>query len=468
MVAPGTGNGAMAAALAPDAIALHLYEIEHELGFVLTSLKMHPDIQAKIAQVGFGDLRMFSEIDEGAGKVGVRAFAKDTLGINSSGGAEPRAAVARLCLAWETARKRVTTKIEAEAQQRVGDGPKVILKQDYANSVKALNDRRGVQTENLQSSQGYLESRLDQVEDGIYVAEMWSEVTTIEEDKSVGQGELRLSRDGRWSTSRGSRHAPVPSDPESLRTRIKVMAHHWELIRIRFPHMPMVKDYDFSTTWLVHVEWLLGEKVRGYKVKSATQQNEYSVPWAVVLELDYQIRKAALFAVTHSGASLASALETARKTESLLQQHFWIPLGIAAAEAAGGRSSRVSAPRDDTASARSQGQFNSNDGQRGKKAEKKGKGGKNGKGGKPANSPPQSNRGGQGKWGSGGAEGYAKQEHVKAEAARPSLYTPGPTRRRKCIAYQKDECKDPKCPFVHVCFNCNKKHPQSECRIPGF
>ena len=130
MATPGTGNGAMDVAMAPDAIALQLSELEHELGFVLTSLKMHPDIQAKIAQVGFGDIKMFSEIDEGAGKAGVRSFAKDTLGINSAGGAEPRAAVARLCLAWESARKRVSSKLEAEAQQRVGDGPKVIFKQD--------------------------------------------------------------------------------------------------------------------------------------------------------------------------------------------------------------------------------------------------------------------------------------------------------------------------------------------------
>ena len=195
-------------------VPLLLKDVEPELAYHFEEMKLHPDIQAKIASEGFGELQMFAMIDEGAGQAGARTFARDKFGIVSSSGGAARTAAARVVLAWEAANKRIATKVEVDAHQRTSDGPKVMLKNEYANAIKSLNDRRSLQPERLQSSQSYLESRLEQIEDGMLIAENWSEVTSVEEDKQVGAGALQVGRDGRLKMTRGVSHAAIPRNPE--------------------------------------------------------------------------------------------------------------------------------------------------------------------------------------------------------------------------------------------------------------
>ena len=392
---------------------------------------------------------MFSKIHEGREQAGVRGFVVDSLGIDSGTGSAARAATARLTLAWEAASKRVSAKNEADAQQRASEGPRTILKQDYLNAVKPLNDRHGEQPEELQSSQSYLEARLDQAEDGTFIAESWSEVTTADQDKRTGTSTMQITRDGKVSMIRGAGRAEVPRNVEELRERFKVMAHHWELVRLKLQHNPLVADYDFTSTWLMHVEWLVGKKVKGYTVKSSpTASAEHSLPWEQLLELDYRIRKLAVRTVSNSGGSLVRALEEARKDQPTLQQYLYIPLGLFAAEATASGSKRQAAGDDGRKGG----------GGGGRKDGAKGNGNR-----KPQKQ--QDNRGGGGQsWGGGKFDTKPKEEDSRAEwKAEASAYTPGPKRSRKCIPYQKGECKNKKCAFANVCFVCNQKHPQMDC-----
>ena len=169
----------MATAMTPQDIELGLAQLNSELEFILSDAGVHKDIQARIASTGFGECRLFAKIDCGDGEKGARLYAKDDLGIDSSQGAVQRSALARLVIAWESARRRATAKQESEAVQRAEDGPRTILKNDYVNLCKAWQschtDKKEL-PERLISSQPYLEFQLDQLEDGNMIVETLSEV----------------------------------------------------------------------------------------------------------------------------------------------------------------------------------------------------------------------------------------------------------------------------------------------------
>ena len=133
---------------------------------------------------------------------------------------------------------------------------------------------------------------------------------------------------------RGTSSAPTPTNAESLRYRYKLIAHHWELARLKLPNKSVFTNYDVKETWLQHIEWLLGEDVLGYSVKDEEGGTEVSLPWKQFLELEYQLRRKAMHLITHQGLSLSDALHASRKDDQLLQKYLYIPLGMQAGIAA--------------------------------------------------------------------------------------------------------------------------------------
>ena len=259
MASAGTANGALATALAADVIADNLALIESDLSFLFENHKVHREVQAKIAREGYTELPLFAKADAGGGVTGVHAFIKDDLGINPAGGSIKRATAGRIVLAWEAAQKRVEVRSEAEAAQNAADCPMTIQRLEYVNLCKALLDRRGKVelSERLMSGQSYLEKRLEQIKENNYAAETLDEVTCSVDDKATGQGELRVDKDGRLRTQRSVASTFMPRSSEELRTRYKVMAHHWELVRLKMPHQSAVRDFDYKDTLSGHVDWLL-------------------------------------------------------------------------------------------------------------------------------------------------------------------------------------------------------------------
>ena len=169
-MAAGTGEGAMSAPMSPDDIALHLGKMDDDLSYILEEAEVHPDIQARIVQVGFKGAALFAKLDAGEGVKGVREFIKVDLNIDPSAGGIKRATAGRIVLAWETAERRVATRNEHQAQQRAADGPKTILQDEYVSLCTSYTDLHGELDERLQSSQPYFESRLEQVEARSFVS----------------------------------------------------------------------------------------------------------------------------------------------------------------------------------------------------------------------------------------------------------------------------------------------------------
>jgi hypothetical protein len=134
----------MTTAMAPADIEMHLGQLQPELEYILSDAGVHKDVQAKIVSTGFGECRLFAKLDCGEGEKGARTYAKDDLEIDVTRGALQRSATARLVIAWETAKKRVSAKQENDAIQRTEDGPKTILKNEYVNLCRTLRTSMAV------------------------------------------------------------------------------------------------------------------------------------------------------------------------------------------------------------------------------------------------------------------------------------------------------------------------------------
>ena len=74
MAQAGTGNGVMSEAVDPGQISTLTAALNSELVFVLTDAGVHEDIQAKIAETGFEDCRLFAKADCGKGEEGIRTY----------------------------------------------------------------------------------------------------------------------------------------------------------------------------------------------------------------------------------------------------------------------------------------------------------------------------------------------------------------------------------------------------------
>jgi hypothetical protein len=432
MAAAGTANGAMSTAMSAAEISTNLKKLHSELEFIFSDSGVHKEIQAKVVQTGFDDCRLFAKADCGQGEAGIRAYVKDDLGIDPAAGILQRSTIARITIAWESARKRITAKQDSDAQQRTEDGPRTILKNDYVNLCRHYEDVHKEMPEHLMSGQSYLEMRLDQLEDGNLIAEGLHEVVSQVEDKHSTQGDLKLGRDGRLRMARSNSVAAVPTTPEQLRTRYKVMSHHWELARLKLPSKGIFEDYSATDTWLIQIEWLLGEDVMGYTVKDEESGSSFSLPWKQLLELEFQIRRKAMNLITNRGRTLVGALEEARREDALLQKYLYIPMGIAAGIAAsrGQKRGRSDTPQPN-----------------------------------PRNNPREEGNGA----GNGAGRGKVKAERDERDdsheftgwKAGGSKFTPDG--RAKCLWYQKGTCTSDRCGRVHLCFVCHKDHPQFKC-----
>ena len=237
----------------------------------------------------------------------------------------------------------------------------------------------------------------------------------------------------------------IPSDTEELRQRFKVMGHHWELVRLSRPSKHLFVDFEHPTTWLNHVEWLLGEEIYGYTIESASDR-PYSVAWKPFLELEFQVRKRAMEILTNDkAATLAAALASARKNDALMQKHFYIPLGIAAGKAAVVDAAAGSQRKRGTSTPRGKGQ--------------------------PPPAPHKVPRtdgkdkdGGKG--GNGGGKGGKKGNDDKGNSWKKGATMFMPDGRKKCGYFQKPKgCSaGARCSFVHACTVCSVEgHGQFEC-----
>eukprot|EP00971_Amphidinium_carterae_P017142 338290-Amphidinium_carterae.1 len=110
----------------------------------------------------------------------------------------------------------------------------------------------------------YLELKLDQIEDGELLPESLQVVMcrqeTAAEPYGINSLQGKVMPDGSLRLKKSKVESTLPSTPEELRQKLKLMMHMWEVVKIRCPGKAFVQSPSFEL-WRSYAEWLLGEEV---------------------------------------------------------------------------------------------------------------------------------------------------------------------------------------------------------------
>ncbi len=420
--------------------------------------------RAVIAAIGHDDIVTVAQFAKtGRNEEGFYRWVEDDLGIKTTdqGG---RSLQARLADAWEAAQRH---KEEAETMagraRAMGLKPET-MKGDQIELRKKYRQVAGTIENDEYPSYSYIDSRLEELEEGELIAEPLDAVTTR-------QMELNQSSDSVRGITWNKRGDPVlkkhqvrghlPRSTEEYRLLYRVMKHHWGIIRLRHGSRPFLLGLDFDF-WANHVEHMLGREVYGYVIKDAQENILARLSWHDFLTFDQEVRKKAIQMVNEDGDTLAGAMTSARKDNELRTQiivqsiavaHLVSPPPMQLSQSGGRGLKRNNPPplalEDDMhGDHRTSGSAGSQDGNKGSK----------GKGNKK-----KQNRGGKGK----GTGKKADDPHWARLLAAKRLTKRSQTQpdgKGDCWDYNLPKgCTNPNCQFHHLCIFCGRSHPLPTC-----
>lgn len=415
----------LTAPVAQENVADFIKKLDTELQFLLDGADVPPEVQANIAECGIVSTSIFACIEVDVKEF--RDFVKTGLTIDSAGSIPNKVVTAKLINAWEASVTRGRKRREEEAEQRIGDLPRKLPRTSHLELNKAFMKAHGEPKDSETPHPAYVEAKLQQLEDGMLLTETMAEIVSVKDDDDVAPPlGVVLQPDGKLRARRTAlKKGSEPKTTEDLRTKFRIVAHMWELLRLRLPGKSYLIGYDMRL-WEKYVEYLLGERVYGIDTKSVVSADVCKPPWSLVLEYDVEFRKRFAWAFNNKDGTLETFMKFAYDDTAVYQVRFLSPLSIsagtaaakAAAEAAGSSGARAVA----------------------------------------AHGPPPSpaaNPGGRSR-GKGASKGKAGSDPAKSAAIRANQI---------CYKYQKGKCTDARCERRHVCIQCDSaSHGAKDCK----
>ena len=473
--------------LDPEAHLAGLRSVEPDLAYLLHDRGVSEGVVALLGHSGCRRLNVFAKIERGDAEI--RAWLDQDFQLKASDGMEAKVAIACVIDAWEAAKERVSRQAAAESQARVDGRPKELLRGTHLALRRAFAGIFGETEEKLFPSRQYMDLRLDQIEEGELKAETLSEVTSLaqEEEGADRHDVLDIRKDGSVKVSKKNVKGEPPRAPEQLRVCYKIMANHWQMVKIKLSGKPFLAGHTHAD-WEQHISYLLGEEVWELDAMAAGGQIVARPTWLQVLEYEYRTRKET-FKLVNEGATLTAALAASRKNESLRSRYLVTPMAVAARASAIPAHLPTEKARDESGLSAWAGPGTSNllnntggggsvnlnhagggggGGGGGYKGAGRGAGKGGGKGGNKNNKGGGKGgaNGGSGNGGNkGGGKGVANhfnQAKKNAELSRTLKFTTADG-RKICFKYNKGHCAQDQCAFAHVCAKCEGAHPYQNC-----
>ena len=249
----------LTAPVADGDVAALVNTLTQELQFLLDGADVPSGIQAKIASCGITSSDVFAKLEDDV--AGFRVFVKADLTMDPATSTHNRVATAKLINAWETAQVRGKKRKEESAELRVGDLPLKLSRTTHLGLRKSFNTMHGEMSKEQTPHPDYLESRLQQLEDGEVRTERLYEVVSLAEDDGAPDCGVTLLADGKLRAKRTTaKKGSMPTNTEGCREKISLIARGWEIIRLRIPGKPYLQNYQMSL-WDKYAAWILGDKV---------------------------------------------------------------------------------------------------------------------------------------------------------------------------------------------------------------
>ena len=301
---------------------------------MLESKKIPSEVMAKISEHDVTELTTFTHIADS--QASLRSWAKEALGLDTATAPAHATTVAKLVASWEASKKRIAKQDDQEADARASGMPRQTLRGKHLEMRAAYttkyNNKEKLSHGEIPSAT-YVDSLLDQLEDGELIAEPLTEVTSLEENRDE-QAPSEIAWGGSClRLKRTKKEVPMPTATEGLRHRHRLMSVKWLMVKTKFPSQRKFQDVT-ENTFPALTNHILGEKVMGLTFKDASGKVVGGPSWFQCMDYEMQIRKMMLELVNLENKGVGEAMKLAINDKDLREMHFSTPAGVNAALAA--------------------------------------------------------------------------------------------------------------------------------------
>ena len=178
-----------------------------------------------------------------------------------------------------------------------------------------------------------MEGLIKQVDGGLLLAERLSDILSKkDEDREWAihgvESALSLRPDLTIQRKTVKLTGTMPTCREELRERYALMGSAWEMIRLRSPSRPLLRDYSpaiFNETLL---NFLFGDKVYKYTVNLGVSSTAPPT-WPFFLHFEYSLREKVFKNVREHHLSLTQAIWATITDQVFYQRDFLQPMSVA-------------------------------------------------------------------------------------------------------------------------------------------
>ena len=432
--------------------------LEARFRFLLEDRRVPKNLMSSLGHFDVTEEELFGRVAPAGDEVAAKAFFVRSLRLTE---ADHPIQLLRLVDAWARARASVDMAAKRRAEEGAAGEQLVMPPTTYLSVLQALYTQMGVQElpDAQVPSKGYLESRLEQLEEGLLLPERLEEATSLAEERaafSSSGGALSVRAGGTLVVQRARRvQGSQPRSTEALRKRHLLMAACYTLVKLRQPSCPILLDFD-PEVFKGLTDFVLGPHVylMGSEEGAVTK---CPVPsWELLLSFEYELRAAAFKKMRLDRVSMKAAFaavidQNLDAGRFVRHSHFFEPLLLSAAGRSRGR--RAS-------------EFPADDERPPPKAPKKDRDPKGAGKGKSKNSTGQERAAAQEPLGRSASMALQLYKHAEAKG----MLTKGADAAGQlpCYPYNNTGCPDRKgCRYAHICMACGGKHPACQCeKVP--
>ena len=250
--------------------------------------------------------------------------------------AEDRARIACLVTAWEAARLIREEEAKLKAEAKVLGMQKPLASSDRAAMRLALESVKGYAiTEAEEPAAEYLAHKLEQIENGEPTGSYLDEVISRKEAGAL-QLQTSLDNQGRLRITRQKPKGKLPQSTEELRAKIRLEASTWVMLSAKCKGRVYLRGLELNS-FDRYLENLLGDRCYSMQVSSGLPSSTSSgqdrhtlpVPWSVLLQYEFEMRKWAIKEAHKRGEPLGSMLHEATRNTELKELHFTSQVALA-------------------------------------------------------------------------------------------------------------------------------------------
>ena len=199
------------------------------------------------------DRELFVALD--TSEESLRDTCKEAFGVDSTKGFTYKRELGKIIKAWSNAKVHSDTKLKIDAVARSHGEPVSMLCADWESLMVTFKNKYGTHLhDTVLPSQSYYEAFEERLANGQFRAEPLNHVVSVHEQedqeskKPETQRHMSLHLDGQLTIQTKRRFtSSMPTNPEELRQKYKIMTHCWLLAQMRQPGRHLFSDFTRMT-----------------------------------------------------------------------------------------------------------------------------------------------------------------------------------------------------------------------------